>query len=158
MVDYNAVNLAFGGSTLAACAWFYRRVIPKHKPDAIVIYAGDNDLGDGRNPEEVVIFFRQLINEIRQTLGDIPVCFISIKPSPARFGLRAGIQYANKCIQDDVRSTGGALYYLDLYTKMLTETGAIKPELYVADGLHLSPKGYELWLSEISLILNEMLK
>ena len=147
--DFNFVNLGFGGSTLAACTWFYDRVVPRQKPDAVFIYAGDNDLGDGRNPEEVVIFYKQLITQIRETFTKIPVCFISIKPSPARATLKGSIEYTNKCILEITATTNNNLHYIDVYSKMLDEKGGMKNELYVEDRLHLSVKGYELWQEEI---------
>ena len=44
------LNLAFGGSTMEACAWFFERLVVPSNPRSIVCYAGDNDLGDGRSP------------------------------------------------------------------------------------------------------------
>ncbi len=52
------INLGFGGSTLAACAWFFDPIVaPVSHPQTLILYAGDNDLGDGRHPEEVLFFF-----------------------------------------------------------------------------------------------------
>src|ERR1700761_6083780 len=55
---YQPVNLGFGGSTLAACVWFFERIMAPYHPKRLIIYAGDNDLGDGRHPGEVFIFFQ----------------------------------------------------------------------------------------------------
>lgn len=148
--EYEVVNLGFGGSTLAACAWFFHRVVPRQKPDAIYVYAGDNDLGDGRTPEEVVLFYYQLITSVRQTLGNIPVCFISIKLSPARKHLRGSIEYANNCIRYDVENTKDPTFFLDVYTSMLDGNGGIRSELFDADGLHMSRAGYQIWTEEIN--------
>ncbi|RYF53925.1 MAG: GDSL family lipase, partial [Cytophagaceae bacterium] len=49
------LNLGFGGSTLAACTWFFERLIVPAAPQSLVFYAGDNDLGDGRHPQEVYL-------------------------------------------------------------------------------------------------------
>ena len=152
-----AVNLGFGGSTLAACAWFFKRVVPQHRPDVLVLYAGDNDLSDGRTPEEVVLFYEQLLTSIRSSLGEIPVCFVSIKLSFARLHLRGSIEYANGCISRLVASQGLPLYYLDLYYPMLDERGNPRPTHFEADGLHLSPEGYAVWQQEISAQLDRML-
>ena len=46
---FKPVNLGFGGSTLAACSWFFNRVVAPYDARSIVLYAGDNDLGDGRH-------------------------------------------------------------------------------------------------------------
>ncbi|OUJ70576.1 GDSL-type esterase/lipase family protein [Hymenobacter crusticola] len=152
-----AVNLGFGGSTLAACAWFFDRVVPRQQPDYLFVYAGDNDLGDGRNPEEVVLFFEQLLARVQATVGKIPVCFISIKPSLARQHLRGNIEYANYCIEQLISRQGAPLYYLDLYHQMLDERGQPQPALFDPDGLHLSPQGYALWQREIGEQLGRML-
>jgi len=66
---YKPVNLGFGGSTLAACVWFFDRLMMPLNPKRLVVYAGDNDLSDGRNPEEVFIFFEQLVVKARQRLA-----------------------------------------------------------------------------------------
>ena len=151
-----AVNLGFGGSTLAACAWFFERVVPRHQPDGILIYAGDNDLGDGRTAEEVVLFYEQLLARSTATLGNIPVCFVAIKPSPARRHLQEAIGLANACIRQRVARTGLPLHYLDFSSRMLDEQGTPQAALFEADGLHLSPAGYTLWQQEISAQLDRM--
>ncbi len=151
-----AVNLGFGGSTLAACAWFLERVVPRQRPDALLIYAGDNDLGDGRTPEEVVLFFEQLLAAGRARLGAIPLCFIAIKPSPARLYLRASIERANDLIRQRIAALGPPCYFLDLYPAMLDGAGLPQRALYAADGLHLAPAGYALWQPAIAQQLGHM--
>lgn len=151
-----AVNLGFGGSTLAACAWFFGQVVPRQRPAALLVYAGDNDLGDGRTPEEVVLFFEQLLAVSRATLGGIPLCFVSIKPSPARQYLRDSIVYANACIARRLAALGPPHYFLDLYPLLLDGQGNPDGALYEADGLHLSPAGYALWQRELSAQLARM--
>ncbi len=37
--DVEVINLGFGGSTLAACAWFFERLVPPRQPRSIVFYA-----------------------------------------------------------------------------------------------------------------------
>lgn len=151
-----AVNLGFGGSTLAACAWFFEQLVPAHRPDALLLYAGDNDLGDGRTAEEVVLFFDHLLATVRDRLGAIPVGFVAIKPSPARQSLRAVIERANASIRQRVAAAGPPLHYLDLYAPMLDAHGLPRPALYAADGLHLSPQGYALWQHEIGAWLDQL--
>jgi lysophospholipase L1-like esterase len=151
-----AVNLGFGGSTLAACAWFWERVVPRQRPDALLIYAGDNDLGDGRTPEEVVLFFEQLLAVSRAQLGAVPLCFIAIKPSPARLYLRVNIERANALIRQRIAALGPPCYFLDLYPAMLDGAGLPQRTLYEADGLHLSPAGYALWQPAIAQQISQM--
>jgi lysophospholipase L1-like esterase len=142
--EFQAVNLGFGGSTLAACAWFFDRVVPRQHPDAIFIYAGDNDLGDGRSPEEVILFYFQLIANIRIALGNIPICYVSIKLSPIREHLKGSIEYANQYIKDSIVNSKANTYFLDIYHRLLDDHGNVEPSYYEPDGLHLSEKGYTL--------------
>jgi lysophospholipase L1-like esterase len=151
-----AVNLGFGGSTLAACAWFFRRLVLPHQPDGLLLYAGDNDLGDGRTPEEVVLFYEHLMASIREALGGIPVCFVGIKLSPARLHLRSGVEYANACIRQRIADAGPPHYFLDLNPRMLDGRGQPQRALFEADGLHLSAQGYAVWQQEIGAQLARM--
>jgi lysophospholipase L1-like esterase len=152
-----AVNMAFGGSTLAACAWFFKQVVPPQQPDAIMLYAGDNDLGDGRNPEEVVLFYEHLRAAILAELGPIPVCFVSIKLSPTRLHLRPKIEFVNQCISQRIAALGPPHYFLNLYPLMLDAQGNPQVDLFSGDGLHLSPAGYVLWQREIEAQIDRML-
>jgi lysophospholipase L1-like esterase len=138
------VNLGFGGSTLAACVWFFDRIMEPYAPKHFVCYAGENDLGDGRTAEEVCIFFRQFQACLQKRFPGVALTFISIKPSIARWNLEKQVRYTNQLIKDEIEKTANQ-YYLDLFTPMLNANGQPEKELFEADGLHLSRKGYLLW-------------
>lgn len=143
--EYFPLNIGFGGSTLAACGWFFERVFANLNPRSIIVYAGDNDLGDGRNPEEVVLFFNQLIQFVRHRFGDIPLGFISIKPSISRWDIADKIKLTNNLIEKVIQKTGGNTHFINIYDSMTDHTGYPKTELLAPDGLHISEKGYQLW-------------
>ena len=138
------VNLGFGGSTLAACAHFFERLVVPWRPRALVVYAGDNDLGDGRSPEDVLGSFRDLASRAAAHLGPVPFAFLSIKPSPARWHLRDRIERANAMVRAEIEGRE-ARHYVDLAPAMLGDDGRPRPELFAEDGLHLSPEGYRAW-------------
>jgi lysophospholipase L1-like esterase len=140
----NAVNAGFGGSTLEACVYFFDRLIPPLHPASLVVYAGDNDLGDGKTPEQVLTSFRALALMVERKLGPTPFGFISIKPSPARAGILDRIRRTNQLIQAEIANLPSA-YWIDVFTAMLDQSSKPRPELFLEDGLHLSPKGYRLW-------------
>ena len=144
--EHNPINLGFGGSTLAACTWFFNRVFKKIKNiEAIVIYAGDNDLGEGRHPEEVVLYLENLLAKIRVKYGDIPCTYISIKPSVSRWHLAGSIRFTNSSIEQ-LMSKDTNFHYVNLYDFMLEKKGNPKAEYFTEDGLHLTKLGYKLWL------------
>jgi lysophospholipase L1-like esterase len=137
---YHPVNLGFGGSTLAACDWFFDRLIAPFHPDSIIVY-----LGDGRHPEEVFIFFQQLVSRTRQHFGDIPLAFISIKPSITRWNIVDSIRYTNKIIEAEINRQANNLHFINIYTRMTDNAGYPKREFLEPDGLHINAKGYALW-------------
>lgn len=156
--EYSPVNLGFGGSTLAACVWFFERLVTGYRPQSIILYAGDNDLGDGRHPEEVFIFFQQMVALTRQHFGDIPLAFISIKPSITRWNIVDSIRYTNTLIEKEIRKQGNNLHYIDIYHKMTDNAGYPKREFLDPDGLHISTKGYALWKAIIQQHLSAFIR
>ncbi|MFZ4455177.1 MAG: GDSL-type esterase/lipase family protein [Bacteroidales bacterium] len=155
--EFEVINQGFGGSTLAACCWFFERVIPRFQPDMIVLYAGDNDLGDGRHPEEVFLYFTNILSLIQRHWGAIPVAFISVKTSPARQFLYNSIIYTNEIIRDEILRNYNQCTFVDIVSPM-KKNGVIDRLLFDEDGLHLSKKGYEVWAKELKeQFLNQFL-
>jgi lysophospholipase L1-like esterase len=142
--DRRAVNLGFGGSTLEACAHFFARLVPPLHPASLIVYAGDNDLGDGRRPEQVADAFRFLLAQAMRDLGSAPFGFLSIKPSPARAALFDRIRQTNDAIRQQIARHPTA-FFIDVFEPMLDARGHVRPELFVEDGLHLGRAGYDLW-------------
>lgn len=147
---FEPVNLGFGGSTLAACVWFFDRILGPYTPQRIVFYAGDNDLGDGRTPEEVFIFFLQLVEKVKERFGTIPCYFISLKPSPKRWDLNKAFEYANKLIAEEISKKELNWKFIDIFPQMIGTDGMPIKKYYDTDGLHLSVDGYKLWKEVIS--------
>jgi len=143
--ELEPANLGFGGSTLAACVWFFNRLMKDFNPKRLVVYAGDNDLGDGRHAEEVFIFFQQLAIVAKERFGDLPCYYISLKPSISRWNLVDNFKYANQLISTEIASKLSNWQYIDVFTAMLGSDGKPKKELFLEDGLHLDKEGYSLW-------------
>jgi lysophospholipase L1-like esterase len=149
LANPRALNLGFGGSTLEACAYFFERLVSPINPASLVVYAGDNDLGDGRKPKDVLSFFRALAGKVDRDLGPVEVAFISIKPSPARFDLMNRIRKANRLIQDEL-AVRPNYYFINVFDAMLDKNGKPQAKLFTDDGLHMSQAGYELWTELLS--------
>jgi lysophospholipase L1-like esterase len=141
--DARVVNAAFGGSTLEACDHFFERIVVPLEPAALLIYAGDNDLGDGRSPDDVLAAYRRLVAKVDRLCGPIPLGFLSIKPSPARFTLLDRIRRTNDLVRAETEARPNG-FFVPLF-EFMVRNGQPRSEFFVADGLHLSPAGYRLW-------------
>lgn len=142
--DLAPVNLGFGGSTLAACVWFFDRLMKPFEPERLVLYAGDNDLGDGRQPKDVFTSFQQMVTKISSRFGDIPCYFISLKPSIARWTIVDKFTQTNTLISNEIQKHAN-WHYVDIFSAMLDANGYPKKEYFTEDRLHLSAAGYSLW-------------
>jgi lysophospholipase L1-like esterase len=142
--DPGVLNLGFGGSTLEACNLFFARLVPPVHPRSLLLYAGDNDLGDGQAVEAVFASFLALADKVKVSLGAVPFGFLSVKPSPARAAINDRIRRLNELVRHEIESRQSG-YYVDVFSAMLDKSGKPRPELFLADSLHLNREGYRLW-------------
>jgi lysophospholipase L1-like esterase len=148
------INRGFGGSKIPDSTRYVDRIVTPYHPRKIVMYAGDNDIGGGRTPQQVLEAFQAFVAKVRQTMPDVPISFISIKPSLKRWKLVDQIKEANALIEKFTKSEK-TLDYIDIFTPMLGSDGKPRPELFRPDGLHMVAQGYELWVSIIAPKLKE---
>lgn len=146
---YKPLNMGFGGSTLAACIVYFERLMEGLNPDIFVLYAGDNDLGDGRHPEEVLIFFKQMVVEVRNRFGNIPLVYISVKPSIRRFNIIEQIRFTNKIISSEIKKMDENIFFINIFDKMLDANRYPDRSMFQSEGLHMNEKGYEVWKTTI---------
>ena len=141
---HHVLNRAVGGAQLWHVRRFAYRVIVPYPPRMIVLYAGDNDVGAGRTPDQVLAQFDALVKRVHKDLPCVTIAFISIKPALARRGLLARIKETNKKIER-YAAEREHVKYIDVFTAMLKDNGDIRAELFDKSGQHLNRAGYELW-------------
>ncbi|MFZ0872469.1 MAG: SGNH/GDSL hydrolase family protein [Rhodanobacter sp.] len=146
--ELSVINRGFGGSEINDSTFFASRIVAPYHARAIVMYAGDNDLQDGGEPEQVRDDFAAFVRTVRATNPDVPIAFIAIKPSVARAVLLPKIRQANALVRAYAATQHGVTY-LDVFTPMLGKNGGPQPDLFGDDGLHMNRKGYLLWISVI---------
>lgn len=143
------INRGFGGSQIADSVHFADRIVLKHKPRIVVMYAGDNDINAGKSPERVAADFKKFIKTVHADLPETRILFIAIKPSIKRWALAGKMKQANRRIKK-ICDTNDLLAYIDIFTPMLGPDGRPREELFVEDGLHLNETGYQLWADRVA--------
>ena len=147
------INRGFGGSEIDDSIHFAKRIIFPYKPQTILLYAGDNDVANGKDADKVFADFKRFCELVHKVLPKTKVHFIAIKPSIKRWSMVGEMRKANGLIRD-FANKNDLLNYIDVDTPMIGKDGTPMPALFAKDGLHLNKKGYELWTS----IVKEALK
>jgi lysophospholipase L1-like esterase len=143
---YTILNRGFGGSTLLDVLRYEEDVIFKYDPKQIVIYCGENDLASSDTVTAAIVFdrFKNLFTEIRAVYPNIPVVFVSLKPSPSRWHLREKATAANGMIEKYLKKQKNA-EFVSVWKAMLGPDGKPMPDIFIGDNLHMNAKGYAIW-------------
>jgi lysophospholipase L1-like esterase len=152
--DHPIINRGFGGSTLLDVMMYAGDVILPYNPKQIVIYCGENDLAysDSVSAQTITNRFIALFDIIRHVWQNVPIDFISIKPSPSRARLMPKMVEANNLIQSFLKTKSNTAF-IDVYHKMLNANGKPITEIFESDSLHMNAKGYAIWQKEIAPLL-----
>ena len=155
MAPYPVINRGFGGSQIADVTLYFDQVVTPYHPRAIFFYAGDNDINAGRTPAQVVSDFKTFLDLKDKRLGKTKVYFIALKPSKLRWDQFASQGQANAGVKA-LADKCGDLDYVDVVPAML-ENGAPK-DIFVGDGLHMTPAGYVLWTQVVRPVVEHEAK
>lgn len=142
------LNRGFGGSQYSDLVRHAKRFLLPHKPKAVVLYSGDNDINAGKSPETILADFQALVAQIHSVRADTRILCIPPKPSIKRWGKIERFRAANALLKAACESDE-RLTHVDIFTPMLGEDGKPRSELLHKDQLHLSPAGYALWTREV---------
>lgn len=142
------VNHGFGGSQLADAVHYADRLIIPFRPRQVVIYAGGNDLNAQKPPEIVYGDFVALARKIRAALPDTRISFIASAPNPARWVQVENVKRLNELVAAYCRKHG--MDFIDVFPLMLGPDGQPKPDIFVADRLHMNARGYAIWRDAVA--------
>lgn len=147
------LNRGFGGSTIAQVLANFDHVAAPYHPRALVFYAGENDLASGTAPDQAAADFASFMQRLRARFGgDLPVFYISAKPSKQRFAQLEAQHALNAAIEAQA-ATDPNLHYVDIVDAMLDH--GMPRDLYVEDGLHMKPEGYAIWREKLMAALHD---
>lgn len=155
--DFSPINRGFGGSQMSDIAEFVDRIVTPYRPAAVVVYSGDNDLGTSKTPADITSHFAQVVDGIRASLPEVPICLISIKPSGRRMPLIEKLNETNRLLREYV-ATQSNVHFVDIAPLMLDEQGEPREELFLRDRLHLSQEGYRVWSEALRPTLEKVVK
>lgn len=142
--DYPIIMRGFGGSRIGDATYFFDRIVKKYQPKQVFLYSGDNDIASGKDAEMTFEQFKAFAKKMKKELPKAELVYLSIKPSLSRWNLYPEMEKANKKIKC-YAFWHSNVKFVDVSSVMLGADGKPKPELFIGDGLHMTPAGYELW-------------
>jgi len=147
--DYVVLNRGLGGTVINEITYYIKDLILPYHPRQIVLYVGENDLPDETSTSDSILNrTKRLLTQIRVNLPNVPIVYISMKPSPSREKFMDKMILANRLIHDYI-STQKNMHFVDVCHLMLTPNGKPRPELFLEDRLHMNNMGYAIWTKEI---------
>lgn len=152
LAPLSVVSRGFGGSNMNDVFHHIDTLVLKHKPRAVVIYEGDNDIAQDVPVEVVVAKFRQSINKIHAELPKTRVYLVSVKPSLSRAAMWEDMTRVNSGLEQ-MAQRDPRITYIDVGAPMFDAQGEMRTDIYVKDKLHLNQKGYDIWSDAISEVL-----
>lgn len=156
MAPYPVTNRGFGGSQIADVNLYFDQVVTPYHPRAIFFYAGENDLWAAKKtPAQVTADFATFMALKDRRLGKTKVYFITLKPSKQRFTQLAEQGEVNDAVRA-MAAKRSDLAVVDVVPTMLAD-GQPK-DIFVGDGLHMTPAGYVLWTAVVRPVVEHEAK
>jgi hypothetical protein len=144
LAPFPVTNRAFGGSQTSHQLMFFDQVVSPCRPRLIVWYCGSNDIKGKKDPQSVLKRTEEWLDKVKKLDPSTQVLLVSIHrcPQKRKDGQLEGVDAVNRGYEELSQRREG-VFYVDVNPSLESVTGKSKAELYLEDGLHLNPSGYE---------------
>jgi lysophospholipase L1-like esterase len=123
-------------------------------PDAIILYAGENDIAGGRTAQQSIADLNRFLDDKTRKFRETPVFVISMKPSPTRWRFFAEQRRYNIAAAR-IGQQRPDVTFVNIVPLLLKDG---RPgNFYRPDGIHMTEAGYELWAAAIRDALRKYL-
>jgi hypothetical protein len=142
--EITVIQRGFGGSNMNALNYYINDIVLPYNPGTIVVYEGDNDLAQGKSPEEVIIRCDTFISKVHRKLPGTIIYFLSVKPSFARkqqLPLQNEVNRQLKKLTKKRKKTR----FIDIRPLMYDKNGLLRQDFFESDSLHINSHCYRVW-------------
>jgi len=156
-----AINIGIGGDKTQNVLWrLDHGGVDGLEPRVIMLMIGNNNMffTPETGTEAAALGIKACVTNLREKFPTAPLIVTKILPSAA-----PGVPF-----YEDTKKTNAAVdalnlsadpqvQVLDLWQDFVNSDGTIKPELYTADKIHLSPQGYAVWAAKLQPLIEPLL-
>ncbi len=154
MAPLEVLNHGFGGCTVNDCVYYADRLVVPYNPEAIVFYAGTNDIAFGYSVSVVYARTVDFIKYIHEALPDTPIYYVEQTRQPKRNKYWKKMKSLNSKVKKYV-ANDPLVTYIATRKTLNTKKDKARSSYFVKDKLHFSKKGYAAWASVIRPVLYE---
>jgi cephalosporin-C deacetylase len=159
---WNAANFGWGGDKTQNMLWRLENgELDGVHPKVVVLMAGTNNvgrvspLGDAEaRADEVARGVAAVVREIRQRAPKATLIITGITPRDDNLEVMPIINRANTKIS--ALADGKAIRYINLHEQLAFPDGRLRDGM-ANDGLHLTPKAYQVWADALKPLFTEIL-
>ena len=145
------INTGFGGSKASDLLYYLDELVLDFNPSKVIIYEGDNDISSGHKINFILKNIKSIIKKIEEKNKYVQIILISAKPSIMRWDLRRKYIQLNKKYKN-LALKNNNIHFADIWSQMI-DSGELKTDIFIEDGLHLNVKGYKIWEKVLRPIL-----
>lgn len=149
---HRVANLGVAGETVSGLLSRVSRITEEHKAaDLIFIMSGLNDVA----MEEFGFIgeYKEIVVRLKTAYPDARIFINSLLPTSVDFISDTSIWDVNSSLKELAGESG--VEYLDIYRDFTHDDGKVIREYLLADGVHLSDKGYQVWSDVLEGVINQ---
>jgi lysophospholipase L1-like esterase len=145
------INHGFGGSEVADSIYYFDQLVRPFQPKVMVFYAGDNDLKNGKSPQQVHDDVAALLDQMATMNPPPAFVWLPIKPCESRWHLLPEQRETNELVAKLLQSRSDKLTTMvcDVASPLLGKNAKPDRRLFDTDDLHLSQEGYAVWTARL---------
>lgn len=154
--NLKVANRGVGGDVSRGLLFRFKEDVLALKPRAIVILIGANDLSAHAPTEGIESNIKEIIAQAREFDPKVPIVLCTIpsrnsKEAPTKPGATEEVNTRIKSVV--MGASDPNLAGFDLNSVTATPDGAIIPEDFAKDGVHLAAPGYQAWAKGLAPVL-----
>lgn len=152
LAPLTVLSRGFGGSNMNDVLHYLEPLVLRYRPRAVLLYEGDNDVALGIDADTIIGLFREVVRRIHEQDATVRIYVVSVKPSISRWSVWPQMQEVNRLLRAEA-AVDERLHFVDVATPMLGADGEPMPELFIADDLHMTEAGYDIWRDAVRAVL-----
>ncbi len=142
---YDVINMGISFTKVTQWSKWYKDLIVPYKPSAVIMYVGNNDIGNGdlsgkQNANNTI----RLLENLQRKLPDTKIFYVSLVPCWRRQKAWSNVRESNRIVKRYC-SQRENIIYVNIVSAFTDADGKPLPELFKEDRLHPNNAGYEIW-------------